>query len=289
MDISQRIELALDATVTRATSSGCPKQLAAALSYAVFPGGARVRPRLCLAVATACGDEFPLLADSAAAAIELLHCASLVHDDMPCFDNAEMRRGRPSVHKKFGEPVALLTGDALIVAAFELLGRCIPSEPVRAARLLSIVGSSVGSPSGIISGQAWECEETVPLAEYHRAKTGSLFAAATTAGALSGGGQCDLWRTLGEKLGEAYQIADDICDMVADPAIRGKPANRDADRGKPNAADALGLDGAIQRLKRLLGEAVECVPACPGQAELRVHIARSAQPYLPKELALVAA
>jgi geranylgeranyl pyrophosphate synthase len=97
-------------------------KLAAAMRHAVFPGGARIRPQLCLAVARACGDSDPALADAAAAAIELLHCASLVHDDLPCFDDAPLRRGRASVHCAFGERLAVLAGDALIVQAFQTLG-----------------------------------------------------------------------------------------------------------------------------------------------------------------------
>ncbi|WP_284247035.1 polyprenyl synthetase family protein, partial [Methylobacterium haplocladii] len=119
MDAGRRIETALDAAVAHLEAPGAPPRLAEALRYAVFPGGHRIRPRLCLSVARACGDDDPAAADAAAAAIELLHCASLVHDDLPCFDDAPMRRQKASVHVAFGEPLAVLTGDALIVAAFE--------------------------------------------------------------------------------------------------------------------------------------------------------------------------
>src|SRR5262249_18541176 len=160
-------------------------QLAAAIRHAVFPGGARVRPRLSLAVGRACGDPYRDISEAAAASIELLHCASLVHDDMPCFDDADVRPGRPSLPKAYGEPLALLAGDALIVLAFQSLSQMISAAPERVAGLLAIVSNSVGGPNGIVAGQAWECEPTVPLAAYHSAKTGSLFAAATTAGALA--------------------------------------------------------------------------------------------------------
>ncbi len=131
MDSNQRIERALLDTVSSMGGPGIPPQLAAALRYAVFPGGARVRPRLSLAVARACGDSCPRLADAAAASIELLHCASLVHDDLPCFDDADTRRGKPSVHKAFGEPVAVLVGDALIIGAFQTLARNAGEAPER--------------------------------------------------------------------------------------------------------------------------------------------------------------
>lgn len=289
MDQAERIERALLLTVERASGATCPPRLAASLQYAVFPGGARVRPRLCLAVAAACGDDAPELSNAAASAIELLHCASLVHDDLPCFDDADTRRGKPSLHAAYGEPLAVLAGDALIVAAFEALGRCIPQQCRRTADLIGIVARAVGGPSGIVAGQAWECEEQVPLALYHRAKTGSLFSAATMAGAVAAGHDRESWRTLGEKLGEAYQIADDICDLVADPAERGKPVGRDHDLGRPNAAGSLGVSGALKRLKLLLDEGVDSVPDCPGRVALCAHILTSAQPYLPKQIALAAA
>ena len=103
MDAIKRIDRGMEKAIAFATTRGRPPILANALKYAVFPGGARVRPRLCLAIAGACGDKNPAAADSAAVAIELLHCASLVHDDMPCFDDAAIRRGKPSVHIKFDE------------------------------------------------------------------------------------------------------------------------------------------------------------------------------------------
>ena len=289
MDTGRRIESSLEIALAHCASPPCPGKLAAALQHAVFPGGARVRPRLCLAVAVACGDAHPEIANAAATSIELLHCASLVHDDLPCFDNADLRRGRPSVHKAFGSPIAVLAGDALIVSAFQVLARHVEGAPAQAASLLSIMCAAVGGPKGVIAGQAWECEEKIPLIDYHRAKTGSLFAAATLAGAQAAGQSPEPWRLLGERLGEAYQIADDICDLVADARELGKPGCQDVELGRPNAADELGLQGAVSRLKLLLGEAVESVPSCPGKTELQGHIATSARPYLPKELARLAA
>src|SRR5579875_14557 len=116
MDAMTRIEQALTDALAGSRGADGPPKLAAAMQYAVFPRGARLRARLCLAVAQACGDDAPMLSDAAAVSIELLHCASLVHDDLPCFDDADTRRGKPAVHRAFGEPLAVLTGDALIVA-----------------------------------------------------------------------------------------------------------------------------------------------------------------------------
>ena len=131
MDVMTRIERSLHEVVAQADQPGCPPRLAAAMRHAVFPRGARIRPRLCLAVAAACGEDAPAVSEAAAIAIELLHCASLVHDDLPCFDDAETRRGRPSVHRAFGEPLAVLAGDALIVLAFQTLAQGAATAPLR--------------------------------------------------------------------------------------------------------------------------------------------------------------
>ncbi|MFD1280173.1 polyprenyl synthetase family protein, partial [Methylobacterium goesingense] len=187
MDANRRIEQALDTAVAHLEAPGAPPRLAEALRYAVFPGGHRIRPRLCLSVARACGDDDPAASDAAAAAIELLHCASLVHDDLPCFDDAPLRRGQPSVHAAFGEPLAVLAGDALIVSAFETLARGAARSPKRLAALVGLVARAAGSPAGIAAGQAWESEPNVALTEYQQAKTGALFAAATVTGAAAAG------------------------------------------------------------------------------------------------------
>src|SRR3954453_1297825 len=265
MDAVSRIEKTLTAAIALAEGPGCPPRLAQAMRHAVFPRGARIRPRLCLAVAGACGDDQPGLAESAGAAIELLHCASLVHDDLPCFDDAPTRRGRPSVHRAFGEPLAVLAGDALIVLAFETLARGTVRVPDRLAALVMVVGRAVGVPNGIAAGQAWECEPAVDLAEYHRAKAGALFAGATLAGAAAAGADPAPWRELGERLGEAYQVADDIRDAAGDPDELGKPVGRDRELGRQRAVLTLGLDGAIARLEGLVAAAVDSLPACPGR------------------------
>ena len=153
-----RIEKAVERAVHQRLDPACPPGLADAMAYALFPGGARIRPRLCLSVALACGDDAPDLADGAAAAIELLHCASLIHDDLPCFDDADIRRGKPSVHKKYGEPLAVLAGDALIVTAFQAPVQAALPRPERLGPIVDIIGAAVSVPNGIVAGQAWECE-----------------------------------------------------------------------------------------------------------------------------------
>ena len=285
---AHRFESALTFVLARA-SEHCPPRLAAAMMHAVFPGGARIRPRLLLAVATSCSAGSPRLPIAAACAIELLHCASLVHDDLPCFDSAETRRGKPTVHRLFGEPLAVLTGDALIVLAFEHLAVAAATKPACLAPLIRIVGGAVGSNGGIVSGQAWESEPSVDTAAYHRAKTGALFAGATMAGAASVGAAPEPWRALGEWLGEAFQVADDIRDVACTAQELGKPAGQDALCDRPNVARERGIGPAIRHLDDLVAHAVDSIPPCPGMDELRAVILRETRAFLPAGLALVAA
>jgi geranylgeranyl diphosphate synthase type II len=289
MDPMSRIERALTNALSHADTFCSPPRLGAAMRHAVFPRGARIRPRLCLAVAGACADDLPAVTDAAAAAIELLHCASLVHDDLPCFDNADTRRGRPTVHCAFGEPLAVLAGDALIVLAFQSLADAAALAPSRLARLVGIVAASVGVPSGIVAGQAWECEPDAELAQYQQQKTGALFAAATMAGAAAAGAESMAWRALGMWLGEAYQVADDIRDATADATSLGKPVGQDEALGRPSAVLQFGLGGAIDLLEALAGKAVASVPVCPGAVELRSHILSETMRLLPAELSRHAA
>jgi geranylgeranyl diphosphate synthase type II len=263
--------------------------LAAAMRHAVFPRGARIRPRLCLAVAAACGEDDPAAAEGAAAAIEFMHCASLIHDDLPCFDNADVRRGRPSVHRAFGQPLAVLAGDALIVLSFQTIAWGAMRSPLRLPALILTMASATGMPSGIAAGQAWECEPSIDLAQYQRAKTGALFAAATVLGAAASGGEPERWRELGERLGEAYQVADDIADVLSGETDLGKPTGQDLALGRPNAALSLGVDGAMRHLEQLAAAAVASIPPCPGEAALKALTLSEARRLLPKDLSQRAA
>ncbi|MBG6078631.1 polyprenyl synthetase family protein [Rubrivivax gelatinosus] len=282
MNTMTRIEQALEAALVANEGAGCPPKLAAAIRHAVFPGGARIRPQLCIAVAMANGDTDPALADAAASAIELIHCASLVHDDLPCFDDAPTRRGQPSVHKAYGERLAVLAGDALIVTAFQTLGAAGGRHPQRMAHVLQTVARGVGTPLGIIAGQAWECEPRVALSDYQRAKTGALFAAATAAGAQASGGDGETWRALGDWLGEAYQVADDVRDALADPEQLGKPVGRDVALGRPSAAIQHGLVGAVEHFERLVQGAIDAIPDCKGAGMLRQIVRMEAERLVPK-------
>ena len=283
MKVITHIENTLSAALTLGEAPGCPPKLASAIRHAVFPGGARIRPQLCLAVAHACGNDDPLLADAAAVAIELLHCASLVHDDLPCFDDAPTRRGRASVHSAYGESLAVLAGDALIVLAFQTLGLAGGHSPQRMAQVLGVVAGGVGMPFGIVAGQAWESESRVSLTAYQRAKTGALFVAATAGGALAAGANPKPWVALGEWLGEAYQVADDIRDVLADPALLGKPVGQDVALGRPSAAIDLGLGGAIAYFEKLVQSAIDSVPECTSRDAMRQLVRLESERWVPRE------
>jgi geranylgeranyl diphosphate synthase type II len=284
MDIVALIDHVLQQALDGHCQAESPPRLAAAMRHAVFPGGARIRPRLCLAVAMACDDDQPALSQAAAAAIELLHCASLVHDDLPCFDDAPLRRGQASVHVAFGERLAVLAGDALIVLAFQLVAEAASGAPVRAATLLRTLARGVGMPSGIVAGQAWECEPQVALRDYQRAKTGALFAAATMAGAQAAGAAAEPWRALGECLGEAYQVADDIRDVVSDPAALGKPVGQDQALGRPSWVSDWGLVASVKRFQELVDRAIASVPECRGQGALQALVRMEAERLVPQAL-----
>lgn len=280
MDSSELIENTLLASLADAASEDCPPRLREALHYAVFPGGARVRPKLTLSVAAACKADNPELVASAAAAVELLHCASLVHDDLPCFDDAGTRRGKPSLHLAFEERLAVLAGDALIVLAFEVIGKSASLGVEKLPVMIRTLAQAASVPKGIVAGQAWECEQQVNLPRYQRQKTGALFVAATCMGAATAGTDVEPWALLGERLGEAYQVADDILDVTADPDEIGKPVGSDAAHLRPNSVLQRGMSRSQELLDELVFQAVDAIPACPGEKQLRVLIAAEARHFI---------
>ena len=289
MEASARIEICLERAVEAASNKPCPPRLAKAVHYSVFPGGARVRPQLSVSVAAACGDPESAVAEHAGAAIELLHCASLVHDDLPCFDDADIRRGRQSVHALYGEPLAVLVGDALIVEAFNTLQRGCEKDLTKLGPLVSCIAGAVGMPGGIVAGQAWESESKIDVHQYHRAKTGSLFVGAVAAGAIAVGEDPQPWCPLGQFIGEAYQLADDLFDAAGSVEESGKPVLQDVNNDRPNAVKQYGIDGAMKRLKQTVGNAVDAIPDCQGGDELRALILAQATRLVPSKLAKSAA
>ncbi|MBU1359411.1 MAG: polyprenyl synthetase family protein [Gammaproteobacteria bacterium] len=256
-----RVEDALSAWV----GTDAPVQLGDAMRYAVLDGGKRLRPLLVFAASEAvCGQADATL--RAACSVELIHAYSLVHDDLPCMDNDVLRRGKPTVHVKFGEADALLAGDALQALAFELLtpdGDGV--EPAVQARLCRLLARSAGS-LGMAGGQAIDLAsvgralDEKQLREMHRLKTGALLQASVEMGAACGGhvgpeAQASL-SAYGAAIGLAFQVVDDILDVTADSAVLGKTAGKDAASDKPTYVSLLGLDGARAQARDLLAEAL---------------------------------
>ena len=277
METDSRIETALERVVEKTTAAPCPSRLAEAIRYAIFPGGGRVRPGLCLAVAEACGDREPRLVDAAAVAVELLHCASLVQDDLPCFDDASVRRGRASLHERFGEAIAVLVGDALIVRAFAEVAEHLAGQPAACAQILPALADAAGAPSGIAAGQA---------NAYHHAKTAALFEAAAVSGAICAGGDVEKWRHTGALLGSAYQVADDIADALGESGRLGKPIHQDGSHARPSAVASLGAAGAVRLLDQRLQETMHSIPTCGHRESVEHFVEMAAQRLCPPELAL---
>ena len=271
-----RVEQALDHWVTAdapaGVDHGAPAELVDSMRYAVLDGGKRLRPLLVLAAWEAVTDETPGdpgdAALRAACAVELIHAYSLVHDDMPCMDNDVLRRGKPTVHVKFGEASALLAGDALQALAFELLTPDAVGMPAhQQARLCRLLARAAGS-AGMAGGQAidlasvglalTECQ----LREMHRLKTGALLQASVMMGAACGTASPAAEAALacyGAAIGLAFQVVDDILDVTADSTTLGKTAGKDAEQDKPTYVSLLGLERSGAYAQELLEQALSAL------------------------------
>ena len=257
-----------------------PEQLAQAMRYAVLDGGKRMRPLLVLAANEAVGGHYPA-ALRAACAVELIHAYSLVHDDMPCMDNDVLRRGKPTVHVQFGEADALLAGDALQALAFELL---VPDDTqqipaVMQAQLCRLLARAAGG-EGMAGGQAIDLAhvgkrmDREQLQHMHRLKTGALLQASVRMGAACGTADDAVSAALanyGAAIGLAFQVVDDILDVVADSATLGKTAGKDAINDKPTYVSLLGLPAAQEYARHLHEEAMLALQAS-GLPEPRTHL-----------------
>ena len=259
-----RVEMALSSWVT----ADSPADLGHPMRYAVLDGGKRLRPLLVLAAAqtgeAADTDTALEAATRAACAVELIHAYSLVHDDMPCMDNDVLRRGKPTVHVQFGEAQALLAGDALQALAFELL---VPADdalpPALSASLCRQLAMAAGV-HGMAGGQAIDLASVgvhlsqTELERMHRLKTGALLQASVMMGAACGGVGTEHLHQLadyGRHVGLAFQVVDDVLDVVADTQTLGKTAGKDAVSDKPTFVSLLGLTGAQQYASTLIGQA----------------------------------
>jgi len=239
-----------------------PKRLMDAMRYSTLGGGKRLRPFLVVESAAVFGvsREAALLAG---AALECIHCYSLIHDDLPSMDNSDLRRGRPTLHKKTDDATAILAGDALLTLAFDIITRDeIHRDPTvrllltRALARASGIGGMVGGQMYDLAGEGrFGDREPVDVARLQQMKTGALLRFGCIAGALLGQASNKEYQALddyGKALGEAFQIADDLLDVEGDAAALGKPAGQDAALGKTTFVTQLGIEGAKQRVRDLL-------------------------------------
>jgi geranylgeranyl diphosphate synthase type II len=177
--------------------------------------------------------------------------------------------------------LAVLSGDSLIILAFEILARSAEHAPDRAIKLIRVLSRQSGMPFGICAGQGWESEAKIDLSAYHQSKTGALFIAATQMGAIAAGQDEEPWFELGARIGEAFQVADDLRDALYDSETLGKPVGQDDLHGRPNAVTVLGVDGAQSRLRDILSGAISSIPSCPGEAQLAEMVRMQAERLTP--------
>jgi geranylgeranyl diphosphate synthase type II len=245
-----------------------PDRLAEAMRYSLQAGGKRLRPILSLAAADLVAPDGDRMAPLAfACAVELVHTYSLIHDDLPCMDDDDLRRGRPTSHKVFGEALAILAGDALLTEAFAGLAALpaavsavLSGELARGAGARGMVGGQVMDVAGGLVGSEG-------LEEIHRRKTAALMAAAAAGGGLAAGGSSALaarLRRFGEEVGLAFQAADDLLDVAGDPELRGKRRGGDAAAAKATLATALGVAGTRQRAEQHAALAQEALAGLAG-------------------------
>ncbi|WP_370629069.1 (2E,6E)-farnesyl diphosphate synthase [Chromohalobacter israelensis] len=254
-------------------------ELDAAMRYSVLGGGKRLRPILVYAAGHALGAEDKAL-DAPAAAVELIHAYSLVHDDLPAMDDDDMRRGRPTVHRAYSEAMAILAGDALQTLAFEVLAET--RHPRLGAMVRALANAS--GREGMAAGQALDLSavggrlDVDALATMHGYKTGALIRAAVRLGALAAADEDDprvaALDTYAAAIGLAFQIQDDILDVAGDAATLGKATGADAARAKPTYPALLGLDGARAKARGLLDEALSALAPLGERAYPLAELAR---------------
>lgn len=262
-----RIEQALDQVLPSADLA--PQTLHSAMRYSALGGGKRVRALLCYAAAELCETDIAI-ADAAASAVELIHAYSLVHDDMPCMDDDDLRRGKPSCHKQYDDATGLLVGDALQSLAFEVLSQ--PKLSVdfslkqgQQISMLNTLAKASGS-TGMAGGQAIDLASVgkpltqAELETMHHLKTGALIQAAVLLGAsCASNPQINAVSTYAKNIGLAFQVIDDILDVEADTTTLGKTAGKDADSNKPTYVTILGLDHAKRHVRQLYVDAMSAL------------------------------
>jgi farnesyl diphosphate synthase/geranylgeranyl diphosphate synthase type II len=265
--VAERVDAQLRRVVAGRRPAG-PPRLAEALAYALSGGGKRLRPALVLATCEALGGDAgdDGLAMRYAVALEMIHTYSLVHDDLPCMDDDDLRRGRPTVHRAFDEATAVLVGDALQSLAFaHLLAHPEPRAGALArllaegaARMVDGQAMDMAAEGAAVEGRALTEAEVLELMA---AKTGALIAAAVTGGAIAATGSADGLDATGRQLGLAFQIADDLLDLTGDAVAMGKAVRKDAGAGKATLPSLIGIDEARRRADAACGEAIRTLDA----------------------------
>lgn len=259
-----------------------PSSIHRAMRYAVFAGGKRLRPILCIEAGRLFGGDEPALL-RVAAALELIHTYSLIHDDLPALDNDDLRRGKPSCHRAFGEATAILAGDALLTLAFETLSApgLMPAD--RQLGLIYDLGHGIGTGGGMVGGQVVDLETTggpvdaVTLEYIHAAKTGSFIRAAVRAGALTAGASEEALRritTYGEKVGLAFQIADDLLDVLGSAEAMGKAVAKDHGQHKATYPGLYGVEESQRIAAQLVSEATGALAAYGERGQRLTDIAQ---------------
>ncbi|HSY53323.1 MAG TPA: farnesyl diphosphate synthase [Opitutaceae bacterium] len=274
-----RIEAGIDRFLPPATAAGAagPRRIHETMRYSMQAGGKRLRPMLVLAAAELSGEKSDAL--PAAVAIECVHTYSLIHDDLPCMDNDDLRRGRPTAHKKFDEATALLAGDALVTHAFALLAENYPAGLV--AALVRELATAAGS-TRLIGGQMEDllaekkADVTAAGLEFiHLSKTAAMIEASLALGGLCSGANeagLDALRATGRHLGLAFQIIDDILDATADSATLGKTAGKDAKTGKTTFVKLHGLDASRRFARENTQAALTALDPLPGDKSFLVAL-----------------
>ncbi len=245
--------------------SGCPARLREAIEYSLLAPGKRLRPQLVLLAAGACGAETEQ-ALPAAAAVEMVHAYSLVHDDLPAMDNDDLRRGRPTCHKQFGEATAILVGDALLTRAFEVLASEV-RPPTAAARCCAELAQAAGATT-LVGGQADDLDAQFghlsrdQLESIHRRKTGALFRVSLRLGAIVAEASPEQLQALdqfGQHLGLAFQVVDDLLDVSGSESDVGKRLNKDNQQGKATYPAVLGEAASRRLADQLIDQACEAI------------------------------
>ncbi len=259
-----------------------PVSIHQAMRHSVFAGGKRLRPILCMETGRMVAGSLPAGIEDLGAALEMLHTYSLIHDDLPALDNDDLRRGRPTCHKVFGEAIAILAGDALQTQAYEVLSRLhCPAES--RVRIIEEIAHGTGTVEGMIGGQVvdLEAEHTKPdlaMLEYiHRSKTAALIGASVVSGALYAGARekavGDL-RSFGQSIGLAFQIVDDVLDVTQTSEQLGKTAGKDTTAQKTTYPALFGVEESLKKAGALVDSALASLDAFGSRAEALKDLAR---------------